>query len=84
MCGIVGLFLKDPGLEDHLGEMLAGMLVAEVELAVFPLFNDVGDVKCGRLRTFVALHEATPPRPDPKPAAGAKPARLPPTATASL
>jgi glutamate synthase domain-containing protein 1 len=27
MCGIVGLFLKDPALEPHLGEMLAEMLV---------------------------------------------------------
>ena len=27
MCGIVGLFLKDPALEPALGEMLAGMLV---------------------------------------------------------
>ena len=27
MCGIVGLFLKDPALEPHLGEMLADMLV---------------------------------------------------------
>jgi glutamate synthase domain-containing protein 1 len=27
MCGIVGLFLKDPGLEPRLGELLAGMLV---------------------------------------------------------
>ncbi|MBP1806859.1 class II glutamine amidotransferase [Rubellimicrobium aerolatum] len=27
MCGIVGLFLKDPGLEPRLGEMLADMLV---------------------------------------------------------
>jgi glutamate synthase domain-containing protein 1 len=27
MCGIVGLFLKDPKLEPHLGEMLADMLV---------------------------------------------------------
>jgi glutamate synthase domain-containing protein 1 len=26
MCGIVGLFLKDPELESHLGSMLAGML----------------------------------------------------------
>ena len=27
MCGIVGLFLKDPGLEPDLGRMLSGMLV---------------------------------------------------------
>ena len=27
MCGIVGLFLKDPKLEPHLGEMLADMLI---------------------------------------------------------
>lgn len=27
MCGIVGLFLKDPGLHPRLGEMLSGMLV---------------------------------------------------------
>jgi glutamate synthase domain-containing protein 1 len=27
MCGIVGLFLKDPSLEPNLGEMLTGMLV---------------------------------------------------------
>ena len=27
MCGIVGLFLKDPGLEPKLGEMLAAMLI---------------------------------------------------------
>ena len=27
MCGIVGLFLKDPRLEPHLGEMLADMLI---------------------------------------------------------
>ena len=26
MCGIVGLFLKDPALEPGLGRMLAGML----------------------------------------------------------
>jgi predicted NBD/HSP70 family sugar kinase len=27
MCGIVGLFLKDPSLEPRMGEMLTGMLV---------------------------------------------------------
>jgi glutamate synthase domain-containing protein 1 len=27
MCGIVGLFLKDPGLEEHLGAMLTDMLI---------------------------------------------------------
>ena len=27
MCGIVGLFLKDPGLEPHLGAMLTDMLI---------------------------------------------------------
>jgi glutamate synthase domain-containing protein 1 len=27
MCGIVGLFLKDPSLEPKMGEMLTGMLV---------------------------------------------------------
>ena len=26
MCGIVGLFLKDPGLEPELGAMVASML----------------------------------------------------------
>jgi glutamate synthase domain-containing protein 1 len=31
MCGIVGLHLKDPGLEAHLGELLAGMLGQVVE-----------------------------------------------------
>ena len=31
MCGIVGLFLKEPGLEPDLGAMLAGMLVTMTE-----------------------------------------------------
>lgn len=31
MCGIVGLFLKDPQLEGRLGEMLEGMLVTMTE-----------------------------------------------------
>lgn len=31
MCGIVGLFLKDPKLEDDLGRMLQGMLVTMCE-----------------------------------------------------
>jgi hypothetical protein len=41
--------------------MLPGMLVAKVKLSMFPLLDDIGDVKCGRLGAFLALHEATPP-----------------------
>jgi hypothetical protein len=36
--------------------VLPGVLVAEVELTVLPLLDDVRDVKCGGLRTFLAFH----------------------------
>ncbi len=40
---------------------MPGVVVAEVELPVFPLPNDVRDVECGLLGTFLAFHGATPP-----------------------
>ncbi len=54
MCGIVGLFLKDPALEPHLGEMLADMLVTMTDrgpdsagIAVY------GQPKAGRAKLTV-------------------------------
>src|SRR5262249_14491294 len=42
-------------------EVLTGMLVAEVEFAVLPLLDDIGDVKRGGLCAFLAFHGAPPP-----------------------
>ena len=58
MCGIVGLFLKDPRLEPHLGEMLADMLITMTDrgpdsagLAVY------GRPKAGRAKITVQSAE---------------------------